>query len=163
MAFVDGANLNKSAESLNFRIDYKKLKEFLEEYLKIDGYQLIRPYYYTADDMNPTLRTFFDRLEEFGYDLRTQEIVERKGGYIQKGVDIQLAVEMLSFGFHNNYDAAVLCSGDQDFLPVIKTIKDLGKLVYVVAFGHSCAEKMKRIPDKYIILSEHVDEIKRNV
>ncbi len=29
MMFIDGANLNKSAENLGFRIDYMKLKEFL--------------------------------------------------------------------------------------------------------------------------------------
>ena len=69
---------------------------------------------------------------------------------------------MLSFAFHNNYDAVVLCTGDQDFLPVIKTIKDLGKLVYVAAFEHSCAQKMKRIPDRHINLTEHIDELKLN-
>lgn len=36
--FVDGANLNKSAETLGFKIDYKKLKEFLEDYLEEAGY-----------------------------------------------------------------------------------------------------------------------------
>jgi uncharacterized LabA/DUF88 family protein len=56
---------------------------------------------------------------------------------------LQLKCYKLSSGFHNNYDVAVLCSGDQDFLPVIRVIKDLGELVYVVAFGHSCAEEMR--------------------
>ena len=58
----------------------------------------------------------------------------RENIYIQKGVDIQFATEMLSFGFQKNYDVAVLCSGDQDFLPVIERIKDLEMFVYVVAF-----------------------------
>jgi uncharacterized LabA/DUF88 family protein len=78
MVFIDAANLNKSAENLKFRIDYRKLKEFLEEYFKKEGYQLIRPYYYTADDKNPIRRIFFNKLEELGYDLRIQEIVKRE-------------------------------------------------------------------------------------
>ncbi len=48
-------------------------------------------------------------------------------------MDIQFATEMLSFGFQKNYDVAVLCSGDQDFLPAIERIKDLEMFVYVVA------------------------------
>ena len=47
-------------------------------------------------------------------------------------MDIQFATEMLSFGFQKNYDVAVLCSGDQDFL--IERIKDSEMFVYVVAF-----------------------------
>ncbi len=162
MMFIDGANLNKSAENLGFRIDYMKLKEFLEDYLKRKGCQLIRPYYYTADDRNPGRRKFFDRLEVLGYDVRLIDIAQRGTKYIQKGVDILLATEMLFFGFNNNYDIAVLCSGDQDFLPMIQAVKDLGKLVYVVAFDHSCAEKMRRIPDNYITLSEEIERIKKN-
>lgn len=160
MMFVDGANLNKSAEALGFRIDYMKFKCFLEEYLKINDYQLIRPYYYTADDKNPKRKKFFDRLEILGYDLRLINPTLRENKYIQKGVDILLATEMLFFGFNSNYAIAILCSGDQDFLPVIQKVKDLGKLVYVVAFDHSCAETMKRIPDRYISLSEDIEKIK---
>lgn len=89
------------------------------------------------------------------------DIAKRGPKYIQKGVDILLATEMLFFGFNNMYDIAVLCSGDQDFLPMIQRVKDLGKLVYVVSFDHSCAEKMKRNPDQYTNLSEDIERIKR--
>lgn len=157
MIFVDGANIDRSAEELGFRVDYNKLKQLLES--MYSNCQLIRPYYYTADDKNPSRKKFFDKLESFGYDIRTQEIEQRQGRQIQKGVDIQLAVEMLDFGFHNRYDIVILCSGDQDFLPVVKTIKNLGKIVCVAAFSHSCSEKLKRTADRHIDLSNYIEKI----
>jgi len=160
MAFIDGANLNRSAEHLGFRIDYKKLKGFLEERLKEQGYQLIRPYYYTADDRNPHLKTFFEVLEMFGYDVRLVDITKRDTGNIQKGVDVKLAIEMLSFGHDERYKCAILCSGDRDFIPLVQAVKDLGEKVYAAAFNHSCAEEIKRIPDKWFNLTEVVDQIK---
>ncbi len=45
-----------------------------------------------------------------------------------------LQLKCYLFGFQKNYDIAVLCSGDQDFLPAIERIKDLEMFVYVVAF-----------------------------
>ncbi|HUV80790.1 MAG TPA: NYN domain-containing protein [Candidatus Bathyarchaeia archaeon] len=160
MAFIDGANLNRSAEDLGFRIDYKKLKVFLEEWLKEQGYQLIRPYYYTADDRAPQRKKFFDLLEVFGYDVRLVDITKRGTTNIQKGVDVKLAIEILKFGYNKNYDCAILCSGDQDFIPLVHAVKDLGKKVYAAAFNHSCAEEIKRIPDKWFNLTEVVDQIK---
>jgi len=236
MIFVDGANLNISAIQISnkkYGVDYESLKKNLNEFLESKGFQLIRPYYYVADDKRAGLRKFFDRLQFFGYDVRLVDIskpymeyegadslvnlrvkVGRKmeeeettnlkyflktqfdsqgmnensmclndvvstfdaNGYTleledvkllpvdkHKGVDILIATEMLYFGFCNNYDVAVLCSGDQDFIPMIKAVKDMGKRVYVAAFDHSCAEKMKRIPDGYISLSSNFGKIKRQI
>lgn len=160
MIFVDGANLNLSAESLEFYVDYGGLKNCLEKYLEDKNYRLIRPYYYSSDDNHPSRRKFFDKLETLGYDLRLTPIAKRGVKNVQKGVDIQLAIEMLYFGFRENYAIAILCSGDQDFIPLVKTVKDMGKKVIVAAFDHSCAEKMKRIPDGYINLTKHIDKIR---
>jgi uncharacterized LabA/DUF88 family protein len=51
-----------------------------------------------------------------------------------KGVDVSLTKDMLSHAFMDNYDVAVLVSGDGDFAPVVDEVKRLGKLVYVAFF-----------------------------
>ncbi|MGC8692603.1 MAG: NYN domain-containing protein, partial [Thermoplasmata archaeon] len=78
----------------------------------------------------------------------------------QKGVDILLATEMLTFAFRNNYDAAILCSGDQDFLPVLKEIKDLGKRIFVFGFESSVAFKLKNEADKFCKLDDYLNDFK---
>jgi hypothetical protein len=52
-----------------------------------------------------------------------------------KGVDIALTKDLLSHAFLNNYDVAVLFSGDGDYVPVVNEVKRLGKAVYVCAFS----------------------------
>jgi uncharacterized LabA/DUF88 family protein len=168
MAFIDAANINKSAESLGIKIDYKKFLNFIKKYfLEEDpphSYSLIRPYYYSADDKNPKRSHFYDKLREFGYETRILEIVttQNKEKIIQKqkGVDILLATEMLTFAFRNNYDAAILCSGDQDFLPVLKEIKDLGKRIFVFGFESSVAFKLKNEADKFCKLDDYLNDFK---
>ena len=57
-----------------------------------------------------------------------------------KGVDIALTKDMLANAFLDNYDVAVIASGDADYLPVINEVKRLGKQVCVVAFDGDGAE-----------------------
>jgi hypothetical protein len=52
-----------------------------------------------------------------------------------KGVDIALTKDLLSHAYLDNYDVAVLYSGDGDYVPVVEEVKRLGKIVYVCAFG----------------------------
>ena len=64
-------------------------------------------------------------------------------GAIEKKVDIQIAIDMVSLAYENAYDTAVLISGDGDFVPVVKKIKELGKNVEVWAFRYSLANTLK--------------------
>jgi uncharacterized LabA/DUF88 family protein len=57
-----------------------------------------------------------------------------------KGIDIALTKDMLSNAFLNNYDVAVLITGDADYVPVLSEVKRLGKLVYVLAFVEGAAK-----------------------
>ena len=59
----------------------------------------------------------------------------------EKGVDVKLATDMITL--KDIYDVAVLVSGDQDYVPAVKHIKDLGKTVVNVAF---CRRDGRLIP-----------------
>lgn len=51
----------------------------------------------------------------------------------EKGSDVNIAVHLVSDGFRNIYDAAVIVSNDSDLLPPIKFVKEeLGKLVGIL-------------------------------
>ena len=61
----------------------------------------------------------------------------------EKKVDIGIAVDIISLGYENAYDTAVLVSGDGDFVPVVKKLKEIGKNVEVWAFRYSLANALK--------------------
>ena len=58
------------------------------------------------------------------------------GKYHEKGVDVQLAVDLLVGAYENSYDTAILLSSDTDLIPAIKKVKELGKAVEYIGFAH---------------------------
>ncbi|MCK4594013.1 NYN domain-containing protein [bacterium] len=50
----------------------------------------------------------------------------------EKGVDVKLAIDLIEL--KDIYDVAVILSGDQDYIPAVRKIKDYGKWVVNIAF-----------------------------
>lgn len=90
-----------------------------------------RAYYYTMmQGDEPRFDFVRDALKVCGFE----SILARKPrGQRAKGVDIALTKDMLVNAFYNNYDVAVLVSGDGDYVPVVEELKRMGKIV-IVAF-----------------------------
>ena len=68
----------------------------------------------------------FRRSGEIGYNLETHQL------RAEKTVDVNLAIDMLQL--RDNYDVAVIVSGDQDYVPAVQAIKNMGKHVVNVSF-----------------------------
>lgn len=50
----------------------------------------------------------------------------RLKGTVEKGVDTEIASQMLALAWNGAYDVAVLASDDKDFVPVVKTLRGKG-------------------------------------
>lgn len=72
-----------------------------------------------------------------------------KQGVFQKGVDVQLAVDLVSNAYLNNYDVAVLFSGDIDLYESVRLVKSLGKQVIIFSNDDLVSEGMVTISDFY--------------
>ena len=66
----------------------------------------------------------------------------------QKGVDVQIAVDMLAGAFGGAFDIAVLVAGDADFVPVVEEVKRRGVMVVVAAESQSLADDLRRVADR---------------
>jgi hypothetical protein len=64
-------------------------------------------------------------------------VFKKPTGLRAKGVDIALTKDVLSNAFLDNYDVAVLVTGDGDYLPVVEEVKRLGKIVTVLFFDEA--------------------------
>ena len=52
----------------------------------------------------------------------------------QKGVDVELAIDVLDCAHSNRYDVAVLVTGDGDFVPLVRRITSLNKHAVIAHF-----------------------------
>ena len=69
-------------------------------------------------------------LYQFGYLLKSG------GVYHEKGVDVQIAVDMLVAAYENLADRIILVSSDTDLAPAIKKAREKGKSVEYIGFSH---------------------------
>ena len=61
----------------------------------------------------------------------------KSGGYFhEKGVDVNIAVDILVAAYENLCDRIIIVSSDTDLLPAIKKAKEKGKIVEYVGFSH---------------------------
>ena len=88
------------------------------------------------------------------FELRTYPLKYRGGQIFQKGVDVQLAVDLVTHAFRNNFDIAVVCSGDIDLLESLKIVKSLGKIVVVMSHPKHTARGIRKEADFYIDMSK---------
>ena len=52
----------------------------------------------------------------------------------EKGVDVGLAIKMLTLGINRAYETAILVAGDRDYLETVQFLKGLGLRVEIIAW-----------------------------
>ena len=165
--FIDGANLYSAARTLNFDIDYKRLREHFASQARV-----IRAFYYTAlieDQEYSPIRPLVDWLDYNGFTLvtkPTKEFTDASGRRKIKGnMDIELAVDVMEMAPH--LDHIVLFSGDGDFRRLVDAVQRKGTRVTVVSTVESSppmvADELRRQADHFIDLHDIRALIERDV
>ena len=155
--FIDGSNLFATAKSLNFDIDYSRLRSFFAEKSR-----LVRANYYTAlieDAEYSTLRPLVDWLDYNGFTMitkPTKEFTDERGDKRIKGnMDMELAIDMMGMAEH--VDHMVLFSGDGDFRRLVEAVQRRGVRVSVVSSTKTnpsmIADELRRQADSFIEIS----------
>jgi len=63
-------------------------------------------------------------------------LMKSEGEYHEKGVDVNIAVDMLVAAYENLCDRIILVSSDTDLLPAVLKAKEKGKTVEYIGFSH---------------------------
>lgn len=159
MIFIDGSNLYHSLKGIFKRTDID-IGKFCQKLL--ERRRLIRIYYYNAvvgrreePERFRDQQAFFNSVAAIPYvELRLGRLVYMNWPNTppyEKGVDIQLATDLLTHNFKNNYDVAVLVAGDTDYVGALQAVKDNGKNVEVVLFGKEQSSRpLREVTDKVI-------------
>ena len=76
----------------------------------------------------------FYNLEQMGIEIKKGFILQNGNNYTEKGVDVQIAVDLAVGAVKSRYDAAYLVSSDSDLVPAVKVATQESKKVVYVAF-----------------------------
>ena len=158
--FIDNSNIFKGFQKYNIQANYEKLKNLITRGRKLDAIYLYEGVVYP---ISPEKKRWYEQLSfRSGYVIKASFDKIVKSGAIEKKVDINIAIDVVSLAFEDAYDTAVLVTGDGDFLPVVKKVKELNKNVEIWAFNYSLANTLKEEleEDRMIYLDDILDEIK---
>ncbi len=162
MIFIDGSNLYHCLKNYFKRSDID-IGKFCDKLL--DKRRLIRIYYYNArvgqqeePERYHDQQKFFAGVTAIPYcELRLGRLVYNNwpaSPPYEKGVDIQLATDMITHSFKNNYDVAILIAGDNDFVGALQAVKDNGKNVEVALFGKErTSMQLRKVADRVIAIN----------
>jgi uncharacterized LabA/DUF88 family protein len=170
MIFLDHSYLHKCLDAQFKRTDLDLTKFALK---LTNGRRLKRTYYYTGKiEISPD---FWQRINKpKKYDLWKERqtaqqrvlaglaykpFIEPRLGRLkfddfgnpqQKGVDVLIAIDMLRFAIKDNYDVAILVSGDGDFTDIVRLVKDEGRRVEIVTFPDTRSRDLLAACDNFI-------------
>jgi len=144
--FIDGSNFYFKLKELGFR----NLLEFdFSGFVKMLAGKkgsLVKATYYVGkirtDGTKKTQQLFRSQrkllahLKKHKITYSLGYLMKSDGKYHEKGVDVNIAVDMLVATYENLSDRLILVSSDTDLLPAIVKAKEKGKFVEYVGFSH---------------------------
>ncbi len=89
---------------------------------------------------------FYLKLLEFGYHLflKPVKMYDQEDGTTKRKANCDVDMAFYLMKEKDNFDRALILSGDGDFLPVLKYIKKIGKEVIVLGRGNRTAKEIKQ-------------------
>ena len=129
----------------NESVNLVKAEKWLQKIIEIQGKQL--------DDAKLILLSkhlsrikFYLKLQKFGYKLFLKPVktFHRPDGSSERKANCDVDMAFYLMKEKDNFDDVVILSGDGDFLPVLKYLKKIGKIVFVLARGKRTAREMRQ-------------------
>ena len=148
--FFDGQNFYRSLQRFDesLRVDYDRLANWITQAVGGPGAMFGGAYYYVgiSADAPVVVEAFLKGLElRPGYFVKRDRRVRRSvrcpacgadNEYTtEKRVDTRLVADLIHYAANGAYDAAVLVSGDDDFVPAVEAVNALGKQVWVATWS----------------------------
>lgn len=168
---IDGNNFYKGCQ-LNFNrtdVDFRKLGLKLSR--AVTG-ELLRIYYYNAHVSKTIDPLGYQRQQKFFDNLRATPFITLKLGHLvyhrirneqglgsqyfptEKGIDVQIAVDMIRLGLLKSCEGIILVSGDSDYIYAVRFAKDLGCNLFVASFPQGGSTELRNEGDGYILMDQ---------
>ncbi len=148
-AFIDSQNLNLGIKSLGWQLDWRKFRLYLTNKYNIDvAYLFI--------GMMPGNEALYDSLQANGYRLIFKPTTEYEvnGKVMVKGnVDAELVLYAAAKVI-NDYDKALVVSGDGDFACLVEYLEEKQKLLHLVVPNDRYSKLLGKFTKKIVRMSQ---------
>lgn len=139
-AFIDGQNLHAGVESLGWKLDHKKFREYLKT-----KFNVTKAYIFVG--FLEEQQALYSALQEAGFILHFKPVVRSEDMVIKGNVDADLVLQtMIEF---DRFDQAVIVSGDGDFSGLIRHLAATGKLRQVIIPNRRTYSSLFKRLDEY--------------
>ena len=152
IVIIDGSNFYHGLKHPEFgfhqtlKFDYRKFSEWLA-----DGRKIVGCFYYVGvvskvRDDPKSQKMVSDQQRLFSYLKSAPQdfgiiggrMMQHDGGYKEKGVDVQIALDIFEKAVDDVYDTLILVSSDTDLVPAVQKVRQrFDKKVEYVGFSHS--------------------------
>lgn len=138
-AFIDSQNLNLGVKACGWNLDFRKFRLYLR-----NKYNVSRAYLFIGQVAGN--ENLYRQLQEMGYVLVFKPATQykRDGKVTTKGnVDAELVLYSAAILF-DEYDQAIIVSGDGDFFCLIEYLAQKDKLLHVFAPNHKYSKLLRQ-------------------
>ncbi len=167
--FIDGGNFYRRIRENGLipkgtRFDYVKFADCLARSRKISSKTyyigIVRNYDNSSKSqkMVESQQKLLSQLENEGFQIKRGKIVY-DNKIREKGVDVQIAIDLVIGAAEDIYDVAIIVSSDTDLIPAIRYVKSRGKIVEYVGFSNTPSIGMIKESDaRILLLKEQIED-----
>lgn len=122
-AFIDSQNLNLGVKSLDWQLDWRKFRQYLRnKYNVSEAYTFVG---YKAGN-----EALYTRLQQMGFIVVLKPTMELPDKTVKGNVDAELVLH--SMIHYQEYNKAIIVSGDGDFFCLVEYLEQQGKLLHIL-------------------------------
>lgn len=154
LVFLDFANINAGNRPFA-RMDYARLLDYLAQ-----GRFLVEAYAYVpVDPRRPEGRNALIRHLQRGGWMVFSKLGKIAGDSYKSNVDVEMTIDMMRSAEQIRPDIVVLCSGDGDFIPVVRELRRRGIRTEVASFEAQADATLSYEASGFISLDVWLEEL----
>ena len=163
LVYIDGGNLYRKVREKTSGIEkgQKLCHSSLVRHLT-RGRGLVAKRYYVGivRDVDNTEKSktlvhsqqkFLSALEREGFEIKRGRIVY-DNTIREKGVDVKMAIDLVTDAVEDRYDTAIVVSSDTDLVPALQYVRAKGRKVEYIGFSYSFSWGMMKHSDTCVLL-----------
>ena len=144
-AFIDSQNLNLAIRDQGWILDYKRFRKYLEQKYNISQAFLFIGYV-------PSNQNLYTSLQKYGYLLIFKPTLVLQSGKTKGNVDAELVLH--SVIEMQNYDKAIVVSGDGDYHCLVDYLIKQNKLLHLmIPNKYKYSSLLKKFADKIVFMN----------